>query len=106
MQGVDDALPGVPLQGDLLEAAVQAERLVAQGVRLVAGHLIGVQGIGELVDVVEAGDRVAVIMRSTATDEEQPTLTANVTTFRDGKAVEMVSYPTPEEALTAVGLER
>jgi ketosteroid isomerase-like protein len=63
------------------------------------------RGIGELVDVVEAGDRVAVIMRSTATDEEQPTLTANVTTFRDGKAVEMVSYPTPEEALAAIEVE-
>jgi ketosteroid isomerase-like protein len=64
------------------------------------------RGIGELVDVVEAGDKVVVIMRLTAIGDEQPTLTANVTTFRDGKAVEMVSYPTPDEALTAVGLER
>jgi ketosteroid isomerase-like protein len=64
------------------------------------------RGIGELVDVIDAGDRVVVVMRSTESDDEQPTLTANLTTFRDGKAVEMVAYPTPEEALTAAGIQR
>ena len=50
----------------------------------------------ELVDVVEAGDKVVVIMRpQDAGDqgEEPASPVANVTTFRDGKVVEMVAYP-------------
>jgi ketosteroid isomerase-like protein len=58
----------------------------------------------ELVDVVEAGDKVVVIMRPQGPDderEEPASPVANVTTFRDGKVVEMVAYPDPEEALAA-----
>ena len=47
----------------------------------------------ELVDVVEAGDKVVVILG--------PEPRANVTTFRDGKVVEMVHYPDVDEALAA-----
>ena len=58
----------------------------------------------ELVDVVGAGDKVVVIMRPPGPDdqhEESGSPVANVTTFRDGKVVEMVAYPDPEEALAA-----
>ena len=60
--------------------------------------------IGELVDVRAAGDRVVVIMRPRVEPGEEPRLTANVTTFRDGRAIEMVHYPSPEDALASVSL--
>ena len=47
----------------------------------------------ELVDVVDAGDKVVVILG--------PEPRANVTTFRDGKVVEMVHYADVDEALAA-----
>jgi ketosteroid isomerase-like protein len=63
------------------------------------------QGPGELIDVVDAGDKVVLIMRP-ASDETGPAATAaNVTTFRDGKVVEMVHYPDPGDALAAAGVE-
>ncbi len=62
--------------------------------------------IGQLVDVIGAGDKVVVIMRYSDTDEGQPGLSANLTTFRDGKAIEMVHYPNPEDALTAAGVPK
>jgi ketosteroid isomerase-like protein len=58
----------------------------------------------ELVDVVGAGDKVVVIMRplgSADQGDEPASPVANLTTFRDGKVVEMVAYPDPEEALAA-----
>jgi ketosteroid isomerase-like protein len=58
----------------------------------------------ELVDIVDAGDRVVVIMRPQDPEDqgdEPPSPVANLTTFRDGKVVEMVAYPDPEEALEA-----
>lgn len=58
--------------------------------------------LGELVDIVDAGDKVVVIMRPPSEEGEQPTLSANLTTFREGKVVEMVHYPNPEDALDAV----
>ena len=59
--------------------------------------------IGELVEVIDAGDQVVVIMRRTGEDGE-PELVANLTTFRDGKVIEMVHYPDPDEARRAAGL--
>ncbi len=59
--------------------------------------------IGELVDVIDAGERVVVIMRRTGEDG-QPELVANLTTFRDGKVIEMVHYPDPDEARRAAGV--
>ena len=56
--------------------------------------------MGELVDVIDAGEQVVVVMRPAS----QAKLTANLTTFRDGKVIEMVSYETPEDALTAAGI--
>jgi ketosteroid isomerase-like protein len=58
----------------------------------------------ELVDIVDAGDKVVVIMRPQGPDDqrdEPASPVANLTTFRDGKVVEMVAYPHPEEALEA-----
>jgi ketosteroid isomerase-like protein len=63
------------------------------------------RGIGKLVEVIEAGDKVVVVM-STTTGGWAPTLTANLTTFRDGKAVEMVHYPSLEEAKAAAQIQR
>ncbi len=63
------------------------------------------RGVGELVDVVGAGDKVVVIMRPVAEEGERAELSANLTTFRDGKVVEMVHFPKPEDALAAAGLE-
>ena len=62
------------------------------------------RGVGNLVDVIGAGDKVVVIMRPPAEEGEQAELSANLTTFREGKVVEMVHYPNPQDALAAAGL--
>src|SRR5262249_15585818 len=49
-----------------------------------------------LVDVVAAGDKVVVVMRPESGEE-----VANLATFRDGRVVEIVHYPDPDEALAA-----
>jgi ketosteroid isomerase-like protein len=58
---------------------------------------------GELVELIDAGDRVVVIMRRMVEGEE-PELVANLTTFRDGRVVEMVHYPNPDDARAAAGV--
>jgi len=59
--------------------------------------------IPELVDVVESGDRVAVIMQPPATPEDPaPRRTANLTTFRNGKVVEMIHFDDAADALAAL----
>src|SRR6266576_2166431 len=63
-----------------------------------------VEGVGELVDVIDAGDKVVVIMQPPSGEGGQATLSANLATFRDGKVIEMVHYPNPEDALAAAGL--
>jgi ketosteroid isomerase-like protein len=60
--------------------------------------------VGELVDVIDAGEKVVVIMRPPARRGEPAALSANLTTFRDGKVIEMVHYAHPEDALAAAGL--
>jgi ketosteroid isomerase-like protein len=62
------------------------------------------RGLGELVDVIGAGDKVVVIMRPVS-DGGQDELSANVTTFRDGRVVEMVHYPNPDDAKAAAGVD-
>jgi ketosteroid isomerase-like protein len=64
----------------------------------------GRRGVGELVDIVDAGEKVVVIMRPPSEEGEPAALSANLTTFRDGKAVEMVHYANPEDALAAAGV--
>jgi len=51
----------------------------------------------ELVDVIAAGDRVVVVLQPAGSDHPR----ANLTTFRNGKVVEMVAFETPEHALAA-----
>jgi ketosteroid isomerase-like protein len=59
----------------------------------------------ELVDVLDAGDKVVVILRRPAeSTNDEPSLVANLTSFRDGKVVEMVHYENPDDALKAAGL--
>jgi len=57
----------------------------------------------ELVEMIDAGDKVVVVMRRTGEDGE-PELVANLTTFRGGKVVEMVHYPNPDDARAAAGV--
>lgn len=64
------------------------------------------RGAGELVDVIDAGEKVVVIMRPRSGAGEPAALGANVTTFRNGKVVEMVHYPNPADALAAAGVAR
>ena len=48
-------------------------------------------------DVIDAGERVVVVLRpARLSDGEESGLGRNVTTFRDGKVVEMVAFPGPE----------
>lgn len=61
--------------------------------------------LGEVVDVVDAGDRVVLIIRPRPEHDEPAVLVANLTTFRDGKVVEMVHYPSPADALAAAGVQ-
>jgi ketosteroid isomerase-like protein len=58
----------------------------------------------QIVDVVGAGDKVVVVMGVPAPDGEQAWTAANLTTFRDGKVVEIVHFPDPGEALAAAGV--
>ena len=57
----------------------------------------------EVLDVVGAGDKVVVIMGAPGPRGEPAWTAANVSTFRDGKVVEIVQHPDPREALAAVG---
>jgi len=57
----------------------------------------------ELIEMVDAGDKIVVIMRRMGEDGE-PERVANLTTFRDGKVVEMVHYRNPDDALAAAGV--
>lgn len=56
----------------------------------------------ELVEIVDAGERVVLIMRPPHDTE----LRANLTTFRDGLVVEMVHFDDPRDALAAAGVAR
>ncbi len=58
----------------------------------------------EMVELIDAGDQVVVILRRTADDGESTELVANLTTFRDGKVVEMMHYANPDDARAAAGV--
>jgi ketosteroid isomerase-like protein len=62
--------------------------------------------IGELLDVIDAGDQVVVIMRPSAVGGEPAEPIANLSTFRDGKVIEMVHFPDPDDAIAAAKGER
>jgi ketosteroid isomerase-like protein len=65
-----------------------------------------VNPLPEIVELIEAGDRVVIVLRTPAEAGSAPRLHANVTTLRDGRAVEMVHYDDPAAALEAVGVKR
>jgi ketosteroid isomerase-like protein len=62
------------------------------------------RGPGELLDVIPAGDKVVLLTRPRPDGTGPPATSANVSTFRDGKVVEMVHYPSYRDALTAAGV--
>jgi ketosteroid isomerase-like protein len=66
----------------------------------------GRQPVAELVELIDAGDQVVLILRPRSADGQPGELAANVTTFRGGKAVEMVHFPSPADALAAAGVQR
>ena len=59
----------------------------------------------EAVDFKDAGDRVVVLVQTNHPPEwgEQPEPHGEVVSLRDGRVVEMVVYPTVDEALAAGG---
>lgn len=61
----------------------------------------------EAFDFRDAGDRVVVLLQAHQPQEwgEQPQPHGEVVTVRDGKVVEMVVYPTVDEALAAAALD-
>lgn len=67
---------------------------------------LGRIGDVEVIDVVGAGDRVAVIMGPPASSGERAWTAANVTSIRNGKVVEIVHHPSPDDALAAARLDR
>jgi ketosteroid isomerase-like protein len=54
------------------------------------------------VDVIRSGDKMVATVRRVADDGGSGNPTANLTTFRDGKAIEMIHYPDPGAALAAL----
>jgi ketosteroid isomerase-like protein len=61
--------------------------------------------VGRLLDVIDAGDRVVVVMQPLAADgsPDRPQR-ANVTTFQGGLVVEIVVHETPAAACAAAGV--
>ena len=91
--------PGVKWHGGDPSAA-GACRSRDEALEVMRGAAALREGRIELVDVVEAGDKVVVILRPPG---RGGALVANLATFRDGKVVEMVHYPSPDDALAAAG---
>ena len=60
----------------------------------------------ELLDVRDAGERLVAVIDTHAPPEweRSPGPHGEIITVRDGKVIEMVVYPTVEDALTAAGL--
>ena len=51
----------------------------------------------ELVDVIDEGDQVVVVLQPAGAESPR----ANLTTFKNGKVVEMVAYESPDDASAA-----
>jgi ketosteroid isomerase-like protein len=76
------------------DAAAFIRRAVADGVT------------AELIDVREAGERLVAVIQAHAPPEwkRSPEPHGQLVTVRDGKVIEMVVYPTVEDALAAAGV--
>jgi ketosteroid isomerase-like protein len=59
----------------------------------------------ELVDVIGAGDKVVVVIRPPSDGDRPAAPVANLSTFRDGKVIEMIHFANPEDALAAARAE-
>ncbi len=59
--------------------------------------------IPQLIDVIEAGDRVVVILEPPHHQGQSSQRVANLSTFSHGRVVEMRHYPDVDAALRAVG---
>ena len=70
------------------------------------GRALGARPVAELVDLIDAGDQVVVILRAPSDSGERTVLSANLTTFCDEKAIEVVHYADVADALAAAGVER
>jgi ketosteroid isomerase-like protein len=66
----------------------------------------GQRRLGRLLDVIDMGDRVVVVMQPPPENGVSPPPRANVTTFRDGQVVEMIGFDSPEAALAYVEATR
>ncbi len=77
----------------------------AQAIAWIAGRdARGAGPLPEIVDVVQHGARVVVVLRPHPSEEDpHPRLTASLITFRDGWAVEMVHHDDADAALAALG---
>ncbi len=60
---------------------------------------------GKLIDVIDAGDRVVLILQPPPVGAAPAPMRAQITTFRSGKVVEMCGYETVEAALVEAGVE-
>ncbi len=60
--------------------------------------------IGQLLDVIDAGDSVVVVMQPPSVEGVASPPRANVTTFRDGVVVEIIAFESPQAALAHIGL--
>lgn len=58
----------------------------------------------QVLDLIDAGDRVVVLIQPPAHQGATPPPRANVTTVREGRVAEMVAYESPEAALAAAGV--
>jgi ketosteroid isomerase-like protein len=70
------------------------------------GAAIDRGGVGKLAEIIDAGTRVVVVLQPPTSEGLTAPLRANLTTFRDGKVVEMIAYDSPQAALAAAGIER
>jgi ketosteroid isomerase-like protein len=86
-------------------SAVGACRGREQALAFMRGALSRIGDL-EVIDVVGAGDEVAVIMGPPASAGGRVWTAANVTRLRGGKIVEIVNYPSPDDALAAAGRGR
>jgi ketosteroid isomerase-like protein len=60
--------------------------------------------IGRLLEVIDVGDRVVVVMQPLEEDGVTPPPRAILTTLRDGQVAEMVGFESREAALASAGL--
>lgn len=59
-----------------------------------------------VVEMIDTGDRVVVILQPPPIDGQEVPQRAQITTFRDGKVIEIVAYQSVEAALEAAGVDR